>query len=263
MIYRLFFTLVLRRIDAERAHALAAGALRGACAVPGVRRLLRALLAPRDTHLEVRALGCTFPSPLGSAAGMDKDVTWFEELGALGFGFVEVGTVTPAPQDGNVMPRTWRLPEDRGLLNHMGFPNPGAASAAEQLRRRSGRTVVGANIGRGSATPSAEAGADYRATTRQLASLCDFLVLNVSSPNTQGLRDLQSAELLGGLIDEVRDELAILGERKPLLVKLGPDLTDAEIDALADLAVARRVDGLVATNTTTSRAGLRSDPRTL
>jgi len=258
LIYRLFFKLILQRIDAERAHALAAATLRGANAIPGFERRLRAHLRPTDPLLQVEAFGRTFPTPVGVAAGMDKDATWFESLAALGFGFVEVGTVTAQPQSGNSRPRIWRLVHDRGLLNSMGFPNPGAAATAERLRRRRPGTIVGVNVGKSRAAARDRAPEDYRASVRMLAPLSDFVVLNVSSPNTPGLRDLQAVDALEGLLDAVQEELRGMATSPPLLIKLGPDLLDEELDAIADLAVARRVAGIVAVNTTAARTGLAS-----
>ena len=259
MIYRLFFKAVIRRIPAETAHSLAARAVRVLTVIPGLRTVLRRALAPKDPSLEVKALGRTFPSPLGVAGGMDKDATWFESLGALGFGFVEVGTVTARPQPGNDGRRVWRLPEDRALLNRLGFPNPGAEVAARLLRDRSGRTIVGVNIGKSKVVPVEDAGADYRTSARQLAPLADFLVLNVSSPNTPGLARMQAVDVLRALVADVRDELGAAGAQVPLLPKIGPDLADEEIDAIADLALELELDGIVATNTTTRREGLVSD----
>lgn len=260
MVYRFLFKAVSKRIPAEAAHSLAARALRVVTAVPGVRAALSLALGPRDSSLEVRALGRTFPSPLGVAGGMDKDATWFEALGALGFGFVEVGTVTARAQHGNPGKRVWRLTDDRALLNRMGFPNSGADAAAHRLRRRSGQTIVGANLGKSKAAPIEDAGADYRASVRRLAPLVEFLVLNVSSPNTPGLRQLQAVGPLRALIADVREELAAARAPVPLLVKIGPDLNDEEIDAVAQLAVELELDGVVATNTTGQREGLVSDP---
>jgi dihydroorotate dehydrogenase len=237
VIYRLIFRLFLQRIDPERAHSLAARAL------TVTRAILRPLLGRADDKLRVRALGLNFPSPLGVAAGFDKDASSFEGLGALGFGFVEVGTITALPQRGNPRPRVFRLSAERALVNRMGFPNPGASAAAERLRRRSGETVVGVNIG---------AGDDYRATVREVGPHADYLVLNVSSPNTPGLRDMQAVERLRPLVAEVRGEL----EAVPLLVKIGPDLSDAEIDAIADAALELRLAGIVAVNTTVDRGVL-------
>jgi dihydroorotate dehydrogenase len=202
----------------------------------------------------VRALGLTFPSPLGVAAGMDKNLTWFEELGALGFGFVEVGTVTARAQPGNPRPRIHRLLADRALLNSMGFPNNGAAAAARRLRRRPRRTLVAVNVGRSRA--ATDVFADYRESVRQVAPWADLLVLNVSSPNTPGLRDMQTVDSLTRLVDTVRAELETISRSVPLLVKIAPDLANDEIDAIAHAALRLGIDGIVAVNTTTLREAL-------
>jgi dihydroorotate dehydrogenase len=228
--------------------------------VAPLRAALVRLLGAPDPVLRVRALGLEFPSPLGVAAGVDKDAGWFEGLGALGFGWVEVGTLTARSQPGNPRPRVFRLVRDRALLNSMGFPNPGAEAAATRLRARRAPTVVAVNVGRSKAAPAQETGADYRAAVRAVAALGDLLVLNVSSPNTPGLRDLQRVEALGALVDEVRDELRAMGVGVPLLVKVAPDLADEELDAIADLALERGLDGLIAVNTTIDRSGLSADP---
>ncbi len=255
MLYRLLFKLVLVRIDPERAHALGARALR-VVGVGWIASVVRRWTGRDRDALRVEALGLSFPSPLGVAAGLDKEATCFEGLGALGFGFVEVGTITALAQEGNERRRVWRMPRDRALINAMGFPNPGAAVAAGRLRRGGRRTIVGVNIGR--TRVADDAAADYRASARQLAPLADYLVLNVSSPNTPGLRDLQAVESLRSLVVAVRDELAAIGSLVPLLVKVSPDLADAELDAIADLALELRLDGIVAVNTTVDRSGLTS-----
>lgn len=259
MIYRLFFRLVLARIDPERAHGLASKALRAATALSGVRGLLRRVLGPRDERLRVRALGLEFPGPLGLAAGFDKDATSVDGLASLGFGFVEVGTVTAQAQEGNPRPRILRLPDDRAVVNSMGFPNPGAQAVAQRLRGRTGETVVGVNIGKTRVVPVEAAAADYRAAAAALAVHADYVVLNVSSPNTPGLRDMQAVDRLAALVREVREEVG----SKPLLVKIGPDLADAELDAIADMALDLELDGIVAVNTTVDRGGLRSGPDAL
>lgn len=258
VIYRTLFKLVLQRLAPEAAHWLAATTLATVGRIPGGRARLRRRLAPTDARLRVRAFGLTFPSPLGAAAGIDKNLTWFEELGALGFGFVEVGAVTALAQPGNPRPRVHRLPAERALINSMGFPNRGAAAAAARLRRRTGPTVIAVNVGKSKA--AADAAADYRATVRQLAGLADLLVLNVSSPNTPGLRDMQAVDALTGLAGAVRAELAQAGVSIPVLVKISPDLRDPEVDAVGEAAVRLGLDGIVAVNTTTSRAGVESDP---
>lgn len=260
MIYRFLFRLVLQRIEAEKAHALASRASRGATAIPGARTLLRRALGPRDERLGVRALGLEFPSPLGVAAGVDKDGTWFEGLAALGFGFIEVGTVTARGQEGNPRPRVFRLARDRALVNRMGFPNPGAERVAQGLRQQRD-TVVGVNIGKTRVVALDDAGADYRESARLLSPAADYLVLNISSPNTPELRDIQVAPgRLASLVGEVREELDAIARRVPLLIKIGPDLTDAELDAIADQAVELGLDGIVAVNTTVRASGLASEP---
>jgi dihydroorotate dehydrogenase len=215
----------------------------------------------------VRALGLSFPGPVGLAAGFDKDARGTRGLAALGFGFVEVGTVTARAQPGNPKPRMFRLPADRALVNRMGFNNAGAAAAAAALDRSRGRSrarpggsVVGVNIGKTRAVPDAGAAADYAASARAVAAVADYVVVNVSSPNTPGLRDLQAADRLKPVLVAVRTALdaAVSGRRVPLLVKIAPDLADADVDAVADLALELGLDGIIATNTTVSRAGLAS-----
>jgi len=275
--YRLLYRIVLRRVPAEAAHRLAFGLIRvfgRVAGVPGAAWLLRRWLGPRDPVLRVRALGLEFPGPLGLAAGFDKDARGTRGLAALGFGFVEVGTVTARAQPGNPRPRMFRLTADRALVNRMGFNNEGAAAAAAALRRSRARRsrvghggpVVGVNIGKTKAVPDAEAAADYAASARAVAAVADYVVVNVSSPNTPGLRDLQAAERLRPVLTEVRSALdaatggARGGRRVPLLVKIAPDLADTDVDAVADLAMELGLDGVIATNTTISRDGLASPP---
>jgi len=270
-VYRLLFRVVLRRVPAEAAHRAGFWLIRvlgSAAAVPGVAAVLRRWLGPRDPVLRVRALGLEFPAPLGLAAGFDKDARGVAGLAALGFGFVEVGTVTARAQPGNPRPRMFRLPADRALVNRMGFNNEGAAAAAARLRRlvedaRGGqaRVIVGVNIGKTRAVPDEEAARDYAASARAVAGVADYVVVNVSSPNTPGLRDLQAADRLKPVLVAVREALdAATDHRVPLLVKIAPDLADADVDAIADLALELGLDGIVATNTTVSRDGLASSP---
>ncbi len=205
--YGLLYRMVLRRVPAETAHRLAFGVIRGVARVPGAAWLLRRWLGPRDPVLRVRALGLEFPGPLGLAAGFDKDARGTRGLAALGFGFVEVGTVTARAQPGNPRPRMFRLTADRALVNRMGFNNDGAAAAAAALRRSRGGPVVGVNIGKTKAVPDAEAAADYAASARAVAAVADYVVVNVSSPNTPGLRDLQAADRLRPVLAAVRSAL--------------------------------------------------------
>jgi dihydroorotate dehydrogenase len=261
-LYAALFDLLLRRLAPEQAHRLAAATLRAAWRIPCCAVLLRRLLVARDPVLRVEALGLTFPSPLGVAAGLDKDAGCFEGLGLLGFGFVEVGTVTAHPQPGNPPPRIFRVLRDRALLNRMGFPNPGASVVAERLRGRSGRVVVGANVGKSMVVPLERAAEDYGAGVRTLAPVCDYLVVNVSSPNTPGLKEMQTVELLRPLLREVQRVLREMGVEVPLLVKVGPDLADQQLLAIADLALELALDGIVAVNTSEDRT-LLSDRSTV
>jgi dihydroorotate dehydrogenase len=261
--YRLLYRVVLRRVPAEAAHRGAFWLIRAAGAARPAAWLLRRWLGPRDPVLRVRALGLSFPGPVGLAAGFDKDALGTRGLAALGFGFVEVGTVTARAQPGNPRPRMFRLTADRALVNRMGFNNAGARAASARLARaraRRGGPVVGVNIGKTRAVPDAEAAADYAASARAVAAVADYVVVNVSSPNTPGLRDLQATDRLKPVLVAVRAALDASsgGRRVPLLVKIAPDLADADVDAVADLALRLGLDGIIATNTTVSRDGLAS-----
>ena len=262
--YRLLYWLVLRRLPAEGTHRLSFALLRILVALPGIERAMRRWLAPQDPALRVHAFGRELPGPLGLAAGFDKDARGARALLALGFGFVEVGTVTAEPQPGNPRPRLFRLSRDRALINRMGFNNDGALAAADRLARR-GPGGVGANIGKTKRVADADAIADFTASARRLAPVADYLVVNVSSPNTPGLRDLQAVDRLRPLLVAVRTacDLASPMRRVPLLVKIAPDLADDDIDAIADLAVELGLDGIIATNTTIARTGLATAEHTV
>jgi dihydroorotate dehydrogenase len=260
--YKLLFSIFFRRVSAETAHHLGFGLIRALVAVPGLGRLLRRWLVPRDPVLRVRTLGLDLPGPLGLAAGFDKDALGVDALGALGFAFVEIGTVTAQPQPGNPTPRLFRLVEDRALVNRMGFNNAGSAAVAARLRARGrgGGVVVGVNVGKTKVVPVDETIADYVASATLLATVAEYMVVNVSSPNTPGLRNLQAVEYLRPLLVGVREALDEAGSRRvPLLVKIAPDLADEDIDVLADLALEVGLDGIIATNTTISRDGLATD----
>src|SRR6266545_2317386 len=206
--YALLFSLLLRRLPAEPVHRASMAALRMIAAIPGLTWLLGRLLAPRDPALTVRALGLEFAGPLGLAAGFDKNAEAHESLAAFGFGFVEIGTVTGEPQPGNPRPRLFRLPADRAIVNRMGFNSQGSAKVAGRLRRRPDRRhrgVVGVNIGKTKAVAEGAAVADYVKSTERLAAYADYLVVNVSSPNTPGLRDLQAVAHLRPLLRAVRE----------------------------------------------------------
>ncbi len=259
MAYRWLLRPLLYLLPAETAHHLAMAALRFVAAVPGLAALLRALLLPRSPALEVSVLGRTFPTPIGLAAGFDKDAVAYEALSGLGFGFVEVGTLTALAQPGNPRPRLFRLPRDRALVNRMGFNNRGSLDAAKRLARPR-RSIVGVNIGKSKVVPEAEAIGDYVASATRVARHADYVAVNVSSPNTPGLRDLQAVDKLRPLLAAVRSALdeASPDRRVPLLVKIAPDLADADVDAVADMALSLGLDGIIATNTTIARSGLAS-----
>jgi dihydroorotate dehydrogenase len=251
--YDLLFRLVLSRLDPERAHHLAFAVIR---ALPVVAPLVRSVTSP-DPGLLVRTLGLTFPTPFGVAAGFDKDARGIRGLGLLGFGHVEIGTVTAQAQPGNPRPRLFRLIPDRAVINRMGFNNSGAAAVAPRLARatrRRDRPVVGVNIGKSRVVDVDAAIPDYRESTRLLAPLADYLVVNVSSPNTPGLRGLQEIDRLAPLLEAVRDVAGGI----PVLVKIAPDLSDDEARGIAALVVRVGLAGIVATNTTLSRDGLQT-----
>jgi dihydroorotate dehydrogenase len=258
---------LLFALPPEAAHAVASAALRGLTAPAPLRRALRRATAA-DPLLGVSRWGLRMPSPIGLAAGFDKEATAHRPLHALGFGFVEVGTVTAQAQPGNPRPRIFRLPADRALINRMGFNNGGAEAVAGRLRRRPAEGVLGINLGKSRATPLEEAASDYLRSLELLEPHADYLVVNVSSPNTPGLRALQAAapvrELLRPLLRR-RDELAAArgDSPTPLLLKIAPDLDEAQLEAVVGTAVEAGIDGLVAVNTTLSRAGLRTPPAAL
>jgi dihydroorotate dehydrogenase len=261
-VYRAFYAVLLRHLPAEAAHRTGFWLIRAAAAVPGLAWVLRQLLRPRHGVLRVRALGLDFPGPLGLAAGFDKDGEGVAALAALGFAFIEVGTVTAQPQPGNPKPRMFRFADERALVNRMGFNNHGAAAVSARLRalraERGFRPVIGVNIGKSKAVPEDGAVADYVTSARLVADVADYVVVNVSSPNTPGLRSLQAVDKLGPILSAVRDALDEASPRRrvPLLVKIAPDLADADLDAVADLALDLGLDGIIATNTTISRDGL-------
>jgi len=261
--YRLLRSLMFR-LEPERAHGLVMAGLRVCDRHPGLLRLLHWTFAPSDPRLRVRCFGLDFPNPLGLGAGFDKQAEAPATWPAMGFGTADLGTVTALPQAGNPRPRSFRIPEERALINRMGFNNAGASVVAERLRAARARpwwpeAPLGVNVGKSRAAALESAVADYEAAFRAVWPVADYLVLNVSSPNTPGLRSLQAPDQLRPLLDLVarlRDELG----GKPVLLKLAPDLDEAALDALVASAEAAALDGLVATNTTVRRDVLRHDP---
>jgi len=261
MLYRALIRPLLYLLPAETAHRLVIACMRIVHGSPLLLAVTRAIFGRIDPRLRVQAMGLSFPSPIGLAAGLDKDAEAFNAFGALGFGFVEVGTITFEAQPGNPQPRLFRLVPDRALINRMGFNNHGAEEAARKLADHRPREIVlGINIGKTKRVAEEDAIDDYVKSARLLTPFADYMVVNVSSPNTPGLRDLQAVERLRPLLTAVRvaiDETR--GERRvPLLVKIAPDLSDDDVDAVADLALELKLDGIIATNTTISRDGLAS-----
>jgi dihydroorotate dehydrogenase len=247
---------ILFLMPPEAAHRAGEAAMRTLTFTRPLRDLARRHAIPVDPILRTEALGATLPSPIGLAAGFDKDAHLFEAALALGFGFVEVGTVTAHAQPGNEPPRLARLPRDRALLNRFGFNNEGAAAAARRLARRDRADgLVGANVGKSKVAPLEAAAEDYRASTAAVAPVSDFLVVNVSSPNTAGLRSLQDPAALRPILRAVVEA----SEGLPVLLKVAPDLADPELDALVDLALELDLAGMIATNTTIDRAALTHD----
>ncbi|MEU0946064.1 quinone-dependent dihydroorotate dehydrogenase [Streptomyces canus] len=261
--YKIFFNLVFTRMDPEKAHHLAFRWIRLAVRIPVLRTFVAAALAPRYKELRTEAFGLRMHGPFGLAAGFDKNAVAIDGMAMLGFDHIEIGTVTGEAQPGNPRKRLFRLVPDRALINRMGFNNEGSLAVAARLASREPvfKTVVGVNIGKTKVVPETEAIGDYVKSAERLAPFADYLVVNVSSPNTPGLRNLQATEALRPLLTAVREaaDRIVANRRVPLLVKIAPDLADEDVDAVADLAVELGLDGIIATNTTVARDGLRSE----
>ena len=256
---------ILFRLDPERAHALALSSIAAAGALPLSRLALSARYRPRNVQ-PVEAFGLTFPNRVGLAAGYDKDGEGWRGLATLGFGHIELGTVTPEPQPGNPRPRVFRLPEHRSLINRMGFPGRGAEYLARRLKgSRPKGLVLGVNIGKQKTTPLETAVEDYARLMDVFAPLADYLAINISSPNTPGLRRLQERSFLGWLLGALAERKSALehqlGRRVPVLVKLAPDLEPEQLKTAVDVIVEKGLDGIIATNTTIGRAGVEGHPR--
>jgi dihydroorotate dehydrogenase len=252
---------ILFLVPPEQVHGLVMSALDVAYRIPLLRGILRKCYGVQHQGLARTVWGIRFPNPVGLAAGFDKNAAHIDALACLGFGFVEIGTVTPRLQPGNDKPRLFRLPVDRALINRMGFNNEGASGAAERLRARRERIVVGGNIGKNKHTPNEEAVNDYVACYNALYREVDYFVVNVSSPNTPGLRALQDKEPLTKLLSTLQELNQAQTVPKPILLKIAPDLSDAELNDIVDIVKDTRTDGIIATNTTINRAGLAT-PKT-
>ena len=246
-------------LDAERAHALGLAGLEAA-----YRSGLNPLFGAKPKALPTKAFGIEFPNPVGCAAGLDKNGEHIDALLALGFGFVEVGTVTPRPQDGNPKPRMFRLPDELAVINRLGFNNRGVHALVRNVQRAKRQGIVGINIGKNKDTPNENAADDYLYCLEHVYDVADYVTVNVSSPNTQGLRDLQGEEALRVLVNELRgaqeDLAAVRGHRVPVLVKIAPDLGEAEIEGIAGVFNAAKIDGVIAGNTTIDRSAIAGNP---
>lgn len=256
----LFFTM-----NPEMAHHQVTGGLRKFSKVWGANSLLKFIYTVEDPRLEREVFGLTFKNPVGLAAGFDKNAEYIEDMARLGFGFIEIGTVTPRPQPGNDKPRMFRLVQDEALINRMGFNNQGADVAAgrlEKLKDR-GKLIIGGNIGKNKATPNEEAVNDYIYCFDALFDYVDYFVVNVSSPNTPGLRDLQEKEPLKKILHTLQQLNQTKISPKPILLKIAPDLTNSQLDDIVEIVTETKIAGLIATNTTIAREGLQSDPKLL
>ncbi len=257
--YKLLLKPIFFLVDPEKIHHFVFATLKFLFRVPGVPAIFRGLYLVKDKRLETKVFGLTFPNPVGLAAGFDKDAKLFDELGAIGFGFIEIGTVTPVAQDGNEKPRMFRLPSDAGLINRMGFNNHGAFAAAERLKNRKTNVIIGGNIGKNKITPNENAGDDYEKCFEALHPVVDYFVVNVSSPNTPNLRDLQEKGPLTELLLRLKKLNSAKQIQRPILLKIAPDLTDGQLDDIIDIVKTTAIDGVVATNTTISRENLRTN----
>ncbi|SEQ84858.1 quinone-dependent dihydroorotate dehydrogenase [Neolewinella agarilytica] len=269
---------LLFQMAPERAHHLTVKGLSATLATPGVSSAFRATYRLEDPALERTVFGLPFPNPVGLAAGFDKDGKYYHPMASLGFGFLELGTVTPRPQAGNPQPRLFRLPQDRALINRMGFNNEGVEALAQRLlsKGRPGKTILGGNIGKNKTTPNEQAVGDYVWCFERLFTLVDYFVVNVSSPNTPNLRALQDKEPLTALLSTLqelnvklaRPTAAVMGQlgdpgelwgEKPILLKIAPDLTDGQLDDILSIVKDTGIAGIIATNTTIAREPLTTD----
>lgn len=256
--YKLFIRPILFCFDPEKVHYFTFSLIRIASKIPGVSSLLKLLYVVDDKRLETEVFGLKFKNPVGLAAGMDKEATLFNELSDLGFGFIEIGTLTPVGQDGNPKRRIFRLKEDNAIINRMGFNNGGVQEAVKRLKKNKG-VLIGGNIGKNKVTPNEDATSDYLICFEALYNYVDYFVVNVSSPNTPNLRELQEKEPLTQLLQTLQNENLAKPKQKPILLKIAPDLTDSQLLDIIDIVKETKIAGVIATNTTLSREGLQSE----
>lgn len=256
--YKVFIKPLFFLLPAERAHYVAMWLLKVVCYFPGVRFMLKRSFSVNDKKLQRNLFGLSFENPVGLAAGFDKDARWVDELSSLGFGFVEIGTLTPIGQPGNEKPRLFRLPKDHALINRMGFNNGGVLPAAERLKKRKSNVIVGGNIGKNKTTDNDLAVNDYLICFEVLYTYVDYFAVNVSSPNTPGLRALQEKKPLLEILLRLQEANAKKVNRKPILLKIAPDLTDDQLNDIIDIVKESKIDGVIATNTTIVREPLKT-----
>ncbi|MDA9768425.1 quinone-dependent dihydroorotate dehydrogenase [Flavobacteriaceae bacterium] len=259
--YKSFIKPVLFLFDPEWVHNTVFATLKAVNRIPGMGSLIRTFYQVKDKRLERKLFGLTFPNPVGLAAGFDKDAKLFQELFNFGFGFIEIGTLTPKPQLGNPKKRLFRLPEDQGLINRMGFNNEGVEVAVDRLKKNK-NVLIGGNIGKNKVTPNEEAVSDYVYCFEALFPYVDYFVVNVSSPNTPNLRALQDKEPLTHLLQTLKTLNLKKPDPKPILLKIAPDLTDEQLMDIIDIITSVNIEGVIATNTTLSREGLLSQQKT-
>ncbi|MEQ8244532.1 quinone-dependent dihydroorotate dehydrogenase [Fulvivirga sp.] len=254
--YKLLIRPIFFLFDPEKIHHFTFNLLRFLGKVPGVKAIWKGLYTSKSESLKRTFFGIDFPNPVGLAAGFDKDAKLIDELGCFGFGFVEIGTLTPKGQPGNDKPRLFRLPEDKALINRMGFNNGGVDEAVLRLKSRKSKVIVGGNIGKNKVTPNEEAFKDYEIAFEALYDHVDYFVVNVSSPNTPNLRALQDKKPLAEIIQKLQVINKTKPTQKPILLKIAPDLTDGQLNDIVELVNDVKLDGLIATNTTISREGI-------
>lgn len=261
--YKSLIRPILFLADPEKIHHFVFTILKLKGKIPGFKNLLGALFRFRHPALEKELFGIKFTNPVGLAAGFDKDARLIDEMACFGFGFIEIGTLTPVPQPGNDRPRLFRLPKDRALINRMGFNNGGVQAAVKRLKERKSAVIVGGNIGKNKITPNEKAQDDYAYCVEALHAYVDYFVVNVSSPNTPGLRELQEKEPLRKLLSGIKLLVLAKPEPKPVLLKIAPDLSTQQLDDIIEIIKETSIDGVIATNTTISREGLVTDDATL
>lgn len=260
--YKSLIRPILFRFDPEKIHHFTFDSIRFMNKIPGMAGFLKAKYTVNDPRLEREVFGLKFKNPVGLAAGLDKDATLYRELSNCGFGFIEIGTLTPKPQPGNPKTRLFRLREDSALINRMGFNNGGVADAVERLKKNpkgKGHVLIGGNIGKNKVTPNEDAVSDYEICFDALYDYVDYFVVNVSSPNTPNLRELQDKEPLTTLLQTLQTKNAAKPKQKPILLKIAPDLTDEQLLDIIDIVTTTKIAGVIATNTTISREGLQSE----